>query len=37
MYKPKDWGGLRIKDIEGMNKALLINWKWMILTEKNAL
>ncbi|XP_058749275.1 uncharacterized protein LOC131622266 [Vicia villosa] len=35
--KPKDQGGLGIKDIAAFNKALLIKWLWRFIKEDNAL
>lgn len=34
-FKSKEDGGLGIKDVGCMNVALLMKWKWRILTEEN--
>ncbi|XP_058733340.1 uncharacterized protein LOC131604946 [Vicia villosa] len=35
--KPKEKGGLGIRDVGEMNKALLLKWKWRILKEDKAI
>ncbi|XP_058757953.1 uncharacterized protein LOC131631189 [Vicia villosa] len=35
--KSKDKGGLGIRDVGEINKALLLKWKWRILTEDKAI
>ncbi|KAI5411581.1 hypothetical protein KIW84_056590 [Lathyrus oleraceus] len=35
--KPKEEGGLGIKNLELFNKALLLKWKWRIVKENDAL
>lgn len=35
--KPKEKGGLGVRDVREMNKALLLKWKWRILMEKDAI
>lgn len=35
--KPKEWGGLGIKDWGAFNKALIDKWRWRLLHEPNSL
>ncbi|XP_058761431.1 uncharacterized protein LOC131634822 [Vicia villosa] len=35
--KPKEKGGLGIRDVGDINRALLLKWKWRILKEDNAI
>ncbi|XP_058722795.1 uncharacterized protein LOC131594631 [Vicia villosa] len=35
--KPKEMGGLGIRDVGEIKKALLLKWKWRILTEDKAI
>ncbi|XP_058725811.1 uncharacterized protein LOC131597115 [Vicia villosa] len=35
--RPKEKGGLGVRDVEEVNKALLLKWKWRILKEDNAI
>ncbi|XP_058759850.1 uncharacterized protein LOC131633146 [Vicia villosa] len=35
--KPKDKGGLGIRDVREVNRAILLKWKWRILTEKDTI
>lgn len=37
MCKPKDQGGLGIKEVEGFNKALLRKWIWRFLKEEETI
>lgn len=37
MFKPKDEGGLGIRDVGIMNVSLLRKWKWRIMTDDNAI
>ncbi|XP_058725612.1 uncharacterized protein LOC131596892 [Vicia villosa] len=37
VYKPKDKGELGVRDVRETNRALLLKWKWRILTEKDAI
>ncbi|XP_058760864.1 uncharacterized protein LOC131634228 [Vicia villosa] len=36
-FKPKEKGGLGVRDVAEVNKALLLKWKWRILREDNAI
>ncbi|XP_058753770.1 uncharacterized protein LOC131626954 [Vicia villosa] len=35
--KPREKGGLGIRDVGDMNRSLLLKWKWRILKEDNAI
>ncbi|XP_058759231.1 uncharacterized protein LOC131632499 [Vicia villosa] len=37
IYKPKKKGGLGVRDVREVNKALILKWKWRILKEDNAI
>jgi hypothetical protein len=34
VYSPKDLGGLGVKNLQLMNHALRMRWRWMSLTDK---
>lgn len=35
LCKPKECGGLRIKNLEAFNKSLLLKWKWRIVNDRS--
>ena len=37
VYKPKEEGGLGVKDIRMFNCALLAKWKWRLLSEEKGI
>lgn len=37
MCRPKDEGGLGVKDLEVFNKSLLAKWRWRLLRERDSL